>query len=217
MRKHVARALLVGGAAAAAVALGAGQASAATTVTIAGADTTFTATSANPVFDDLDSGTAFRCTGSTMTGSIGNVTSVPLPFATTQSGGTPHSVTGLTFSGCALSLGPITTSVPAADLPDDLVITATGTTAPQAGGFVRTAGTAGLLAHFSVATCSFDVAGQADAMWTNGTGNQLNLTGNGTLTPANASAGCLGFFNDGDELTYTASYTVTPNTINVTP
>ena len=217
MRKYLVRTLLIGGAAAAAVALVAGQASAAGTVTITGANASFTATSTNTVLSDPSSGQSFSCAKSTASGSIANVTSAPLPFTTTQSGGAAHSITGLSFTTCTSSFGNATVSVPTADLPDDLTITATATTAPQASGFVQTAGTAGLLAHISVLTCSFDVAGQADATWTNGTSGQLKFTGAGTLPPVNISAGCFGLVSTTDTLTYTGTYSVTPSTITVGP
>jgi hypothetical protein len=217
MRRSVVRQLVVGGAAAAAVALVAGPASASTTVTITGANAAFSASSGAVFFSDLTTGQTMRCAGSTLSGSLADVTNAALPFTTTRSNGTAHSITGLGFTGCTLAQGSVTSSVPGADLPDDLEITATSTTAPQAGGFVSTAGTSGLLAHFSVGTCSFDVAGQAAATWTNGTSDQLNFTGAGTLTPANSSVGCLLQFQDGDVLEYLATYTVTPNSIDVTP
>jgi hypothetical protein len=142
-------------------------------------------------------------------GSIANETSQPLPFATTQADGSLHSITGLSFSGCTSSFGTANVTVPAGDLPDDLVIQSTQTAAPQASGFVQTAGTNGLLAHIGVLTCNFDVAGEADATWTNGTTDQLVFTGGGTLNPVNIAAGCFGLVNPGDVLTYTGHYTVT--------
>lgn len=215
MRKFLVRTLLAGGAAAAAVALVAGQASAATTVTITGANANFTGTSSNTVLSDPTSGQTFRCTTSTASGNLGNVTSAPLPFTTTRTGGTAHSITGLSYSGCTSSFGTATVTVPSTDLPDDLTITAASTTAPQASGFVQTAGTGGVLAHVSVATCSFDVAGQANATWTNGTTGQLKFVGTGTLHPVHISAGCFGLVNTTDTFTYTGTYNVTPTTIHV--
>lgn len=217
MRKFLVRTLLVGGAAAAAVALVAGQSSAAgTTITITGANTSFSANSTNTVLSDPNSGQSFRCTSSTASGNIGNVTSAPLPYTVRQTGGTGHAITSLGFSGCSSSFGSATVTVPAADLPDDLVVTSDqAPTAPQASGHVQTAGTAGLLAHIAVATCSFDVAGQANATWTNGTSAQLKFTGSGTLHPVNISAGCFGLISTSDTLTYTGSYNVTPTTITV--
>ncbi|HEX5117201.1 MAG TPA: hypothetical protein VFW65_18590 [Pseudonocardiaceae bacterium] len=220
MRKHVRRVVLAGGATAAAVALMTGQAFAADTVTITGADTSFTAESSAIVFDDLTSGQAFQCTHSTISGSLADATTAPSPFTTTQAGGSPHSITGLGFSGCILSLGAITTTVPAADLPDDLVITTTGTTAPQAGGHLQAAGSPGLLVHFSVVTCSFDLQGNPDMTWTNGTTHQLTFTGTSTtaqLTPVHPSAGCFGLFSSGDRMAYEATYTVSLSTVTVTP
>lgn len=216
MRKHLIRALVVGGAAAAAVALVAGQASAASTVTITGANASFSGSSSNTRLADVTSGQTFACTSSTASGSLGNVTSAPLPFTTKRSDGTtPHSITGLSYSGCTSSFGTATVSVPAGDLPDDLTITGVSTTAPQATGFVQTAGTNGLLVHISVLTCSFDVTGQANATWTNGTSGQLKFVGTGTLHPVNISPGCFGLVNSGDTMTYTGTYNVTPTTIHV--
>jgi hypothetical protein len=217
MRKHVIRALLVGGAAAAAVALVGGQASAATTITITGANTSFSAVSTDTTLADPSSGQSFSCSNSTSSGSIANVTSAATPFTTKQSSGAAHSITGLSFSGCTSSFGSATVTVPAADLPDDLTINSTSTTAPQATGFVQTAGTAGLLAHISVLTCTFNVVGQADATWTNGTSAQLTFTGNGTLHPANISAGCFGLISSTDTFTFKGHFNVTPTTITVTP
>jgi hypothetical protein len=217
MRKYLVRTLLVGGAAAAAVALVAGQSSAAgTTITITGADVNFTASSSNTVLSDTTSGQTFRCTSSTASGNIGNVTGHALPYTVAPTGGTGHSITGLTFSGCTSSFGSASVTVPAGDLPDDLVVTADqAPTAPQASGHVATAGTTGDLAHISVVTCSFDVVGQPNATWTNGSAGQLNFTGTGTLHPANVSAGCFGEVGTTDTLTYTGAYTVTPTTITV--
>ncbi|HEY1571057.1 MAG TPA: hypothetical protein VGG05_06930 [Pseudonocardiaceae bacterium] len=220
MRKHVVRVLLAAGATAAAVVLSTGQAFAADTVTITGANTSFTGESTAAVFDDVTSGQAFRCTHSTISGSMANVTGAPLPFTTTQADGSPHSIAGLGFSGCVLALGPITATVPAEDLPDDLVITSTSSTAPHASGHLQVAGPSGLLVHFSVATCSFNLQGSPDATWTNGATNQLTFTGASTtaqLTPVHTSAGCFGTFTPGDIMEYEATYTISPSTVTVSP
>jgi len=216
MRKYLVRALLVGGAAAAAVALVAGQASAASTVTITGANASFSGSSTNTVLSDVTSGQSFRCTSSTASGSLANVAAHALPYVTTRNGGTAHSITGLGFSGCTSSFGSATVTVPAADLPDDLTITAVSTTAPQATGNVKTAGTGAVLVHISVLTCSFDVSGSAPATWTNGTSAQLKFTGaTGALHPAHISAGCFGLVSATDNLSYTGTYNVTPTTIHI--
>jgi hypothetical protein len=217
MRKYLVRTLLIGGAAVAAVALVAGQSAASgSTITITGANTSFTASSSNTVLSDTTSGQTFRCTSSTASGSIANVTAHTLPYTTTQSSGAAHSITGLTFSGCTSSFGSASVTVPSGDLPDDLVITSDqAPTAPQASGHVATAGTTGDLAHISVLTCSFNVVGNPNATWTNGTTGQLKFTGTGTLHPANVSAGCFGEVGTSDTLTYTGSYTVTPTSITV--
>ncbi|HEY3747949.1 MAG TPA: hypothetical protein VGL80_02025 [Pseudonocardiaceae bacterium] len=220
MRKYLVRTLLVGGAAAAAVALVAGQASAATTVTITGANASFSASSTTTVLSDTTSGQTFRCTSSTASGSLANATHAPTPFTTTKSGGAAHSITGLTFTGCSSSFGSATVTVPAADLPDDLVINSTNTVAPQAIGIVKTAGTAGFLAHISVLTCSFNVTGSANASWTNGTTAQLKFTGGtspGVLHPTTISAGCFGLVSATDVISFTGTYNVTPATISLAP
>lgn len=211
MRKYLVRTLLVGGAAAAAVALVAGQSSAAgSTITITGGGN-FTATSSNTVLSDTTSGQSFRCTTSTASGNVGNVTNAPLPYTVKKSDGTTGAITGLTFSGCTSSFGSASVTVPSTDLPDNLVVTSDqAPTAPQASGHVQTAGTSGDLAHISVLTCSFNVVGAANAAWTNGTSNQLQFTGTGSLHPANVSAGCFGEVGTTDTLTYTGTYTVTP-------
>jgi hypothetical protein len=217
MRKYLVRTLLVGGAAAAAVALVAGQSSAAgTTITITGAGGTFSATSSNTVLSDTTSGQSFRCTTSTAGGNIANVTNAPLPYTVKQTSGATGAITSLTFSGCTSSFGSATVSVPAADLPDNLVVTSDqAPTAPQASGHVATAGTGGALAHISVLTCSFNVVGTPNATWTNGTSGQLKFTGTGTLHPASVSAGCFGEVGTSDTLTYTGTYTVTPTGITI--
>jgi len=221
MRKYVIRTLLIGGAAAAAVALVGGTSSAApgtagTTVSITGANAAFTGTSTNTVLSDVTSGQSFRCTGSTAKGSLANVTKHALPYVTTQSGGAAHSITSLAFTGCTSSFGAATVSVPAADLPDDLTITADNTVAPQGTGNVKSAGTGAALAHIAVLTCSFNVTGSAPATWTNGTTAQLKFTGGtGTLHPAAISAGCFGLVSATDNLSYTGTYNVTPTTIAV--
>jgi hypothetical protein len=220
MRKYLIRTLLVGGAAAAAVALVAGQASAATTVTITGANASFSASSTNTVLTDTTSGQTFRCSGSTASGSLANVSHAATPFTTTRNGGAAHSITALGFSGCTSSFGTASVTVPAADLPDDLVINSTNTVAPQAIGIVKTAGTAAVIAHISVLTCSFNVAGSANATWTNGTTAQLKFTGGttpGALHPTAISAGCFGLVSATDVISYTGTYNVTPTTINLAP
>ncbi|HEX5407711.1 MAG TPA: hypothetical protein VFX16_36040 [Pseudonocardiaceae bacterium] len=215
MRKFLVRTLMVGGAAAAAVALFTSQASAASTVTITGGNTTFTATSTNTVLSDVTSGQSFRCTSSVAKGSIANVSMHALPYTTTQTGGTPHSITSLTFSGCSSSFGAATVTVPPTDLPDDLTINSVSTTAPQATGIVKTAATSTDLAHVSVLTCSFNVTGSAPATWTNGPSGQLNFTGGAGLHPANVGFGCVGFVAATDTVSYTGTYSVVPATITV--
>ncbi|HEX5117202.1 MAG TPA: hypothetical protein VFW65_18595 [Pseudonocardiaceae bacterium] len=216
MRKFLVRTLLIGGAAAAAVALVAGQSSAAgTTVTISGANASFTGVSTDTVLADVTSGQTFSCTKSTAGGSLANVTSAALPFTTKQNGGAAHSITSLSFTGCTSSFGSATVTVPAANLPDDLTINSVSTTAPQASGNVTTAGTSGDLANISVLTCSFRVTGSAPATWTDGPTNQLDFTGGAGLHPANISAGCFGLVGSTDVLSYTGHYTITPSTINV--
>ncbi|HEY1573602.1 MAG TPA: hypothetical protein VGG05_19830 [Pseudonocardiaceae bacterium] len=210
---HFVRTLLVGAAAAAAVALGAGQAFAAGDITITGAGGAFSATG-TIVLGDPTSGQSFQCTV-TLTGSLANVTNAPLPYTTMQANGSAHSITGWSFGGCTSSFGSLTPSVPAADLPDDLVFTTVSATAPQAGGFLQSAGTAGALFHLSVLTCGFSVAGQANFTWTNGTAGQLKLPGTGTLHPIGVSSGCFGLVSATDTLTLTGTLTVTPSSIMI--
>jgi hypothetical protein len=221
MRKFFVRTLLVGGAAAAAVALVTSQASAATTVTITGANASFSASSTNTVLADTTSGQTFHCTSATASGSLGNVSHAAAPYTTVKNGGGAHSITALGFSGCSSSFGTATVTVPAADLPDDLVINSTNTVAPQAIGIVKSAGTAApLLAHISVLTCSFNVSGSANAQWTNGTSAQLQFTGGtspGVLHPTNISAGCFGLVGSADVISFTGTFNVTPGTIALAP
>ncbi|HEX5406727.1 MAG TPA: hypothetical protein VFX16_31010 [Pseudonocardiaceae bacterium] len=90
MRRHVVRTLLTVVAAVFAVALAAGQAFAAPTITITGANTAFAASGPVKV-TDVNSGLSFSCTLGPR-GSLANVTHAPLPYATVQSGGAPHSI-----------------------------------------------------------------------------------------------------------------------------
>lgn len=203
MRRHLIRALLVGGAIAATVALGTGQAFAAGTITITGAGTTFSATSGNAVLSDVDSGQNFACP-TTIGGSLANVSDASLPYTATQADGSPHSITSA--AGCPT--GSITVTP---DLPWDIVFTT------STSGFVQGANPAGILFHVSELTCTFDVAGEADFTWTDGTVGQLTLTGEGSLTPVDIGAGCFGMVNAGDVVTFTAGYTFSPNTITVGP
>jgi hypothetical protein len=52
--------------------------------------------------------------------------------------------------------------------------------APQANGHIQAAGSSGLLVHFALLTCSFDLQGNPDVVWTNGTTDQLTFTGTST-------------------------------------
>lgn len=210
MRRHVFHALLAGGAIAAAVVLGAGQAFAAGTITITGADTTITGTSSNSIFSDRTSGQDIRCMSSTIVVSLADATNAPLPYTTTQADGTPHSITSWTFTGCSSSFGTVTLT---ADVPDDIVFTATSVTPPQASGFVQSAATSGLLFHVTEQTCAFAATGQPGITWTND--NQLKFTGTGALHAVDIAAGCFGLIGSGDVLAFTATYTFGTSTVTV--
>lgn len=162
---------------------------------------------------DSTSGAAFTCTGSTIGGSLANVTNAPLPYTTTRANGNPHSITSLSFSGCTASFGTAVLNAGAANLPDDFVFTGVSTTQPQAAGFVRTTGSA--LLNVAVLTCSFNATGSANITWTNGTSGQLEFVGSRTLHPSGGSAGCFGRVSATDTLSWTGTYTVTPTTIMI--
>lgn len=208
MRRHVIRTLLVGGAVAATVALGAGQAFAANTITITGAGGSITGTSTNAVIGDPTSGQSFQCAGLRFAGTLANVTNAPLPYTAS------NAITSWTASGCSSSFGSVTLTIPATALPDSFVFNAVSQTAPQASGFLQTP--SGFLFHIAELTCSFNVSGQFNFTWTNGSSGQLRFIDN-ALHPTNVAAGCFGLVSTTDILTFTATFTVTPSTIMIGP
>ncbi|HEX5405402.1 MAG TPA: hypothetical protein VFX16_24275 [Pseudonocardiaceae bacterium] len=206
MRRHVIRTVLVGAATVAAVALSTGQAQAVSTITITGAGGAISGISTNAVFDDTTSGQSFACTGLSFQGTLANVTNAPLPYTAN------NAIMSWAASGCSSAFGTLTVTVPASALPDSFVFTAAGTTAPQGSGFLQTP--AGVLFHFAVLTCSFNI-GQINFTWTNGKTSQLRLNGT-SLHPTGVSAGCFGLVSTTDLIMLNATFSVSPNTIKIT-
>jgi hypothetical protein len=207
MRRHVIRTILVGTATVAAVALGAGQALAVGTITITGAGGAISGTSTNAVFDDTTSGQSFACASLSFHGTLANVTNAPLPYTAN------NAITSWAASGCSSAFGTLTVTVPASALPDSFVFTTAGTTAPQGSGFLQTP--AGVLFHFAVLTCSFNIGGQINFTWTNGKTSQLRFSDT-SLHPTNVSAGCFGLVSATDLMMLNATFSVLPNTIKIT-
>ncbi len=212
MRRHVVRTLLATAAAVFAVALTAGQAFAAPTITITGANIGL-AGSGPLTLTEVTSGLSISCTVGIRI-SLRDVTHAPLPYTTVQSGGAAHSIVAWSFSACT---SPATLTVPAADLPDDMVFNATATTPPQATGQLQTAGAGGALFHVTFMTCGFNATGGAVITWTNGTGGQLKFVGTGTLHSTAVAAGCLGLVNTGDVLRLTGTLNIPASTVMMGP
>lgn len=204
MRKAAKSSLVAGAAIAAAVGFAAAPASAAGTWTVTGGGS-FTAKATNPILTDTRTGTQLKCSSSSAAGSAANGTGL--------SGTGIGKITSVTWTSCSGPLG-ITFSVTAQGLP-------WAVNAASYSGGVTTGTLTGVKAHISGLGCTADFGGA-----TSGSTATLNATYNnsthtlavsgGNLHAYNVSGTCLGLINTGDAATYTASYVLSPATLQIT-
>ncbi|WP_225845113.1 hypothetical protein [Streptomyces sp. HPF1205] len=204
MRKAAKSSLVAGAAIAAAVGFAAAPASAAGTWTVTGGGS-FTAKATNPILTDTRTGTQLKCSSSSAAGSAANGTGL--------SGTAIGSISSVSWTSCSGPLG-ITFSVTAQGLP-------WAVNAASYSGGVTTGTLTGVKAHISGLGCTADFGGA-----TSGSTATLNATYNnsthtlavsgGNLHAYNVSGTCLGLINSGDAATYTASYVLSPATLQIT-
>ncbi len=203
MRRFVTSTLLVGAAAAGALALGAPSALAATwTVTNPNASGAFSSSlhsGTTVAFRDTTTNQPFNCTGSSVPGSA--------PSGTGLSGTGVATLSGGTFSGCTGNLGSSgTASLSTGSL--NAVSYSGGVTSGTITGLSAT-----LSIHDLLGTCTAAVSGEVDhATYTNST-HQLKIVADTTpkLTITSATgSGCAGLIRSGDKATFAATYDVTP-------
>jgi hypothetical protein len=204
VRKVAKSSLVAGAALAAAVGFAASPASAAGTWTVTGGGS-FTAKATNPVLTDTKTGTQLKCATSAASGSAANGTGL--------SGTAIGHISAVTWTSCSGPLG-ITFSVTAQGLP-------WAVNAVSYSGGVTTGTLSGVKAHISGLGCTADFAGATststatlNATYTNST-HVLAVSG-GNLHAYNVSGTCLGLINSGDPATYTASYVLSPATLQLT-
>lgn len=191
--------LMTGAALLAALGLGISPASASGTWTVSGG-TAYTGTSSNA---DLG---GIKCASSTITVSMSNGTGL--------SGTSIGSITNMTWTGCTDSLGNVV-SLTAQSLPWPLDFTSYAS--PVTSGTVN-----GFKVHVSDSVCTFDVAGSTSTspsttgITYNDSTKALTFTGTGNLHVWSVSGACLGLFNSGDAIQYTAAYYLNPATLQVT-
>jgi hypothetical protein len=190
MRRFVTSTLVMGAAAAGALALGAPSALAATwTVTNPNASGAFSSSlhsGTTVAFRDTTTNQPFNCTGSSVPGSA--------PSGTGLSGTGVATLSGGTFSGCTGNLNAVSYSG--------------GVTSGTITGLSAT-----LSIHDLLGTCTAAVSGEVDhATYTNST-HQLKIVADTTpkLTITSATgSGCAGLIRSGDKATFAATYDVTP-------
>jgi hypothetical protein len=181
----------------AAFALGASPAFAAPTgVTVSGSSSTgaVTATASTPTLTDTTTGTKLTCTSSSATATINNGTTTGTPRIKV---GTINTVT---WNTCKLN--SITFSVAASATPWNVNITGVTDGSGNSAGSLT-----GVVAKLS-GLCTATVSGTATGHYANG-GHALVIDG-GTLTVSGVGGLCLGLINNGDSVTYTANYVVSP-------
>lgn len=185
----------------AAIALAAAPAASAAqdiTVTNPNADGTVAATATDVRFADSDTGTEVTCSSSAADGTIAS-----------GSHTTPAAIGDLSvsFQDCTGPLGGV--SLTPNGQPYQLHIGAFDGATGISTGWVGEVNVS-----VSTATCSFEAVGNAPGRYDNGTG-ELTLTPDVALpdgvAPLEASnvGGCLGMVNEGDALTFEATYDVT--------
>lgn len=204
MRKAAKRSLVAGAAIAAAAGFAAAPASAAGTWTVTGGGS-FTAKATSPILTDTHTGTQLKCSSSSAAGSAANGTGL--------SGTGIGSITSVSWTSCSGPLG-ITFSVTAQGLP-------WAVNAAAYSGGVTTGTLTGVKAHISGLGCTADFGGATsgssatlNATYNNST-HTLSVSG-GNLHAYNVSGTCLGLINSGDAATYTASYVLSPATLQIT-
>jgi hypothetical protein len=206
VRKFVGSSLLVGAAAAGAIALSAPSALAADTWTVVNpnSDGSFSSSlhSGTVVsFRDVTTNQPFNCTASSVPGSA--------PSGTGLSGTGIATLSNGTFSGCTGNLGSSgTATLSSGSLnavpPFD---SSTGTTSGNITGI-----NAGLTIHDLLGTCTATVTGHVDHVTYNNGGTlavAVDTTPGLTIASATGS-GCAGLINANDTATFTATYDVTP-------
>jgi hypothetical protein len=200
MRKTLASSVLVGAAAAGAIALTAPAAFAATWTVSNGGN--FTATSSSVSFKDVTTNQTFNCTASTITGNAPNGTGL-------SGTGIAHLNSGGSFTGCTGPLGSTGTATLGGGTLNAVSYNSTspGTTSGTITGITATLNIRDLFG-----TCTAAVSGSV---------NTVKYVNSGTLTTApDASpvltitsatgSGCAGLIKAGDKTTFTASYSVSP-------
>jgi len=199
VRKIVGSSLLVGAAAAGAIALSASAAVAAGTWTVTPGGA-FTATGSSIAFRDTTTNQPFNCTASSINGTAKSGSGLTNPLAQITSG---------TFTGCTGNLGSTgTASISAGSLNGVSYNSTTGVTTGTITGV-----SAALVIHDILGTCNASVSGSANNVtYTNSTG-VLKITADTTpaLTIASASgSGCASLIRTGDKATFAATYTISP-------
>ena len=196
--------LVAGVAVAAAVGFAASPASAASTWTVTGGGS-FTAKATSPTLTDSSTGTQLKCTSSTASAAATNGTGL--------SGTGIASISAVAWTSCSGPLG-ITFAVTAQGLPWTV-------NATSYSGGVTTGTLTGVKAHISGLGCTADFGGATsgstatlNVSYSNST-HTLSVSG-GNLHAYNVSGTCLGLINTGDAATYTASYVLSPATLQLT-
>lgn len=211
MSRRLARTIVTGVAAGAAVVLSATTASAdpfepsSWTISPGGA---YTATTDFTELTDVTAGISFTCaTADGVAASEGSGT-----LETSVPGGTPlGDITALSFNNCVGPLGPVTAT------PNDLPYDINGHLFDDMATANETTGHIGPVnVHISMTGCEFDVIGHAPGAFDNASSElRVGLVGHdlppgaAPLSPVNIS-GCFGLVNLDDVLTYEGDYTVSP-------
>lgn len=208
MRRRIARILVTGAAATAAIVLSAGSAAAdpiepsSWTINPGGE---YTATTTFTELVNETSGVSFTCTFSEATGELKSGPGQTNPLGT---------VATLVFEGCEGPLGPVTA------VPNSLPYSINGYTYDADGeGDSAVPETVGYIGPVSVSVsmtgCAFDVVGNAPGAFDNDT-SELRMGPPAALPPGIAPlaatniVGCFGLVTPTDVLTYSGDYTVTP-------
>jgi hypothetical protein len=209
MKKHVVRMLLAGTAAGAALMLAATAALAATltvTVTRGNSNGAVSASSGTTTFKDTRNGDTFTCTSSTVRGTVKNQ-------ATTGTPPVKIGTTGSTFKSCTGPAGWMWTVT---------VSGALAMTRATSGG-VTAGGLTSVKMTLSGTACMFTATGSLPGTFTNPSGTKKPILAFSPTAPNPdklalkiSKANCLGIFQAGDGIQFTASYTVTdPATLTV--
>jgi hypothetical protein len=210
MRKIVTSSIVVGAAAAGAIALSAPSAFAAQwTVTNPNSSGTFTSSllsGTTVAFKDVTTNQPFNCTTSSVPGTA--------PSGVFSSGAGLAHLSGGTFSGCTGNLGSTgTASLSAGTLNG--VTYSSGVTHGTITGLAAT-----LSIHDLLGTCTAAVSGEVDTVTYTNSSGQLKVVADTTpkLTITSASgSGCAGLIKTGDKATFAATYVVNPKITVTSP